>query len=208
NSAFTYKDAAVDVKRVGRELGVRYVLEGSVRRSGQRVRVSAQLIDATTAAHIWADRYDGEFSDIFAVQDAIASAVASIMEPTLAEAEQHRVARRPPESLDAWEACQRGYWHLYRFTAEENDVARTFFRKAVDLDRGFASAHCGLVLAIFWDFWLYSRRSMAEAASEALGVARTAVQAGEGDAMADALLGVVASGSRGVSSGLRSGSRA
>src|SRR5690348_8727791 len=120
NSSFTYKGQAVDVKQVGRELGVRYVLEGSVRKSGNRVRVTAQLIDATSGAHVWADRYDRDISDIFALQDEITAAVASVIEPALAQAEQQRVLRKPPESLDAWEAYQRGLWHFNKYAPEDN----------------------------------------------------------------------------------------
>ena len=125
NSTFTYKGQAVDVKQVARELGVRYVLEGSVRKGGNRVRVTAQLIDAASGAHIWAERYDRDLSDIFAVQDEITASVAGVIEPALAEAEQQRVLRKPPERLDAWEAYQRGLWHFnrYRTGGEQNRVS-------------------------------------------------------------------------------------
>ena len=106
-----YKDRAVDVKQIGRELGVRYVLEGSVRRGGNRVRISAQLIDAETGNHLWAERYDHALADIFSVQDEIAEAVAIAIEPAVAQMERHRAVRKAPESLDAWEAYQRGLWH-------------------------------------------------------------------------------------------------
>src|SRR6201993_5364285 len=104
NSSFTYKRQAVDVKRVGRDLGVRYVLEGSVRKGGDRIRITGQLIDALTGTHLWAERYDRDLSDVFAVQDEIAASVAAVIEPALAAAEQQRVLRKPPERLDAWEA--------------------------------------------------------------------------------------------------------
>src|SRR5207249_1713239 len=115
NSSFTYKGRAVDIKQVGRELGVRYDLEGSVRKGGNRMRITAQLIDATSGAHVWADRYDRDPSDIFAVQDEMTASVAGIIEPALADAEQQRVLRKPPDSLDAWEAYQRGLWHFNRY---------------------------------------------------------------------------------------------
>jgi TolB-like protein len=127
NSTFTYKGEAVDVKQVGRELGVRYVLEGSVRKGGTRVRITAQLIDALTGSHLWADRYDRELTDIFAVQDEITGSVAAVIEPALAEAEQQRVSRKAPESLDAWEAYQRGLWHFYKYAGDENRIAQTSF---------------------------------------------------------------------------------
>jgi adenylate cyclase len=123
NSSFTYKGKAVDVKQVGRELGIRYVLEGSVRKGGNQMRITAQLIDATSGAHVWADRYDRDVSDIFAVQDEITASVAAIIEPALADAVQQRVLRKPPDSLDAWEAYQRGLWHFNKYSPEENKTA-------------------------------------------------------------------------------------
>ena len=112
NSSFTYKGRAVDVKQVGRELGVRYVLEGSVRKAGNRIRVTAQLVEAETGNHVWAERYDRDLADIFAVQDEITEAVTIAIAPAIAEAELQRAMRKPPESLDAWAAYQRGLWHL------------------------------------------------------------------------------------------------
>jgi adenylate cyclase len=112
NSCFTYKGRAVDVKQVGRELGVRYVLEGSLRKAGNRIRVTAQLVEAETGKHVWAERYDRDLADIFAVQDEIAEAVTIAIAPAIAQAEQQRAMRKPPDSLDAWAAYQRGLWHL------------------------------------------------------------------------------------------------
>jgi adenylate cyclase len=106
NSSFTYKGKAVDIKQVGRELGIRYVLEGSVRKGGNRLRITAQLIDAVSGAHVWAERYDRDLSDVFAVQDELTATVAGLIEPALAQAEQQRAMRKPPERLDAWEAYQ------------------------------------------------------------------------------------------------------
>jgi adenylate cyclase len=120
NSSFTYKGRSVDVKLVARELGVRYVLEGSVRKAANRIRVTAQLIDAISGSHLWAERYDRDLSDIFAVQEEIAASVVGIIEPALTEAEQQGVLRKPPERLDSWEAFQRGLWHFYKYAPEEN----------------------------------------------------------------------------------------
>jgi adenylate cyclase len=189
NSAFVYKGQAIDVKQVSRELGVRYVLEGSVRKSGNRVRITAQLIDAIVDAHLWADRYDRDLSDIFAVQDDIASTVASIIEPAPAAAEQQRVLRKPPERLDAWEAYQRGLWHFYKYGAEDNKAAQAFFRQAIDLDPAFAPGHYGYSIALMWDFWLYSTRLYSEVQSTTLEEARIAVSLDDKDAMAHAILG-------------------
>jgi len=187
NSSFTYKGQAVDVKRVGRELGVRYVLEGSVRKAGNRVRITGQLIDAETGAHLWADHFDCDLSDIFAVQDQISASVASVIEPALAEAEQKRVLRKSPERLDAWEAYQRGLWHFYKYGSEDNKIAQTFFRQAIALDANFAPSHHGYALALFWDFWLYSTRSFTDVQKTSLDEARFAVSLDDKDAMAHAV---------------------
>src|SRR5260370_33311 len=107
NSTFVYKGRAIDVKQVGREVGVRYVLEGSVRKLGNRVRVTAQLIDATSAAHVWAERYDRALDDIFALQDALTLSVIGAIEPSLRRVEIERARRRRPDSLDAWDLYLR-----------------------------------------------------------------------------------------------------
>jgi adenylate cyclase len=188
NSTFTYKGQAVDVKQVGRELGVRYVLEGSVRKGGNRVRITAQLIDALAGTHVWADRYDRDLSDIFAVQDEITASVAGVIEPALAEAEQQRVLRKPPESLGAWEAYQRGLWHFNRYTQEDNQIALGFFRQAIGLDPNFAPGHYGYALALQWDIWHFSERPFSEAQGTPRDEARIAVSLDDKDAMAHAVL--------------------
>src|SRR5271154_157099 len=148
NSAFNYQGRTVDVRQIGRDLGVRYALEGSVRRAGNRLRVTAQLIDASSGGHVWAERYDRDVSDIFAVQDEIATSVAGVIEPALADAEQQRVLRKPPERLDAWEAYQRGLWHFNKYGSGENQAAQTFFRRAIALDPNFAPGPYGYALAL------------------------------------------------------------
>ena len=188
NSSFTYKGQAIDVKQVGRELGVRYVLEGSVRKSGGRVRVTAQLVDALAGVHVWAERYDRNVSDIFALQDEIAASVAGIIEPTLAGAEQQRVLRKPPERLDAWEAYQRGLWHFHKYTAEESQIALTFFRQAIALDPNFAPGHYGYALALHWDIWFFSGRPLSEVQGLPREEAHLAVRLDDRDAMAHAVL--------------------
>jgi adenylate cyclase len=188
NSSFTYKGKSVDVKQVGRELGVRYVVEGSVRKAGNRVRITGQLIDAITGAHLWADRYDRDLSDIFAVQDEITASVAGVIEPALAEAEQQRATRKPTEHLDAWEAYQRGLWHCYKYGAEDNKTAQTFFRQAIALDPNFAPGHYGYSLARVFDFWLYSTVNFTDVDETALEEARLAVSLDGKDAMAHAVL--------------------
>jgi TolB-like protein len=134
NSSFSFKGRAVDVKQVGRELGVRYVLEGSLRKSGNRVRVTAQLVEAETGNHVWAERYDRDLADIFAVQDEITEATTIAIAPAIADAEQLRAMRKLPASLDAWGAYQRGMWHLSKASAEDTILAEKFFQRAIDLD--------------------------------------------------------------------------
>jgi adenylate cyclase len=184
NSTFTYKGRAVDVKQVGRELGVRYVVEGSVRKVGSRVRITAQFIDATTAAHIWAERYDRELTDLFVVQDDITSAVASAVGPALAHAERQRVIRKPPDSLDAWEAYHRGMWHWVQLKVEENTAAKAFFQRAIDLDPNFGGGYCGLASCYLFEGWLYFTLSFPECVRLARPLAQRAIALDDADAMA------------------------
>jgi adenylate cyclase len=133
NSCFTYKGRFVDVKGVGRELGVRYVLEGSLRKSGNRIRVTAQLVEAESGKQVWAERYDRDLADIFAVQDEITEAVTIAIAPAIAGAEQQRALRKPPQSLDAWAAYQRGLWHQSKATVEDSALAQqsSFSRRSI-----------------------------------------------------------------------------
>jgi adenylate cyclase len=141
NSTFTYKGQAVEVTQVARELGVRYVIEGSVRKAGSRVRITAQLIDATTGRHVWAERYDRDLADIFELQDEISQTIAGAVEPELSAAERERAARKAPESLGAWETYQRGLWHLWNFTRDDNVEAQRVLRRTQKLDPNFATAY-------------------------------------------------------------------
>jgi adenylate cyclase len=191
NSMFTYKGKAVDVKQVGRELGVRYVLEGSVRKGGGRVRITAQLIDAATGSHLWADRYDRDLIDIFAVQDEITGSVSAVIEPALGEAERQRVMHKSPGSLDAWEAYQRGLWHFYKYRIDENKTAQAFFRRAIEIDESFAPAHYGVALAQQLDFWLYSALPWTEVTGSMREEAQIAVALDDKDSMAHAVLSFV-----------------
>jgi len=188
NSSFTYKGKVVDIKQVGRELGVRYVLEGSVRKGGNRLRITAQLIDAVSGAQVWAERYDRDLSDIFAVQDELTASVAGLIEPALAEAERQRVLRKPPDRLDAWEAYQRGLWHFYKYAPEENQRALAFFRQAIALDPQFAPGHYGYALALQWDIWHFSNRPFEEVQGIPRDEALVAVSLDDKDAMAHAVL--------------------
>jgi adenylate cyclase len=163
NSCFTYKGRAVDVKQVGRELGVRYVLEGSLRKSGNRIRITVQLVEAETGKHVWAERYDRDLADIFTLQDEITEAVTIAMAPAIADAEQHRALRKPPGSLDAWAAYQRGLWHLSKASAEDNALAEKFFQRAIDLDPIFAGGYTGLAEALNRAGNMFETRNPAEA---------------------------------------------
>jgi TolB-like protein len=140
NSSFVYKDRAVDVKQVSRELGVRYVLEGSVRRTGSRLRISAQLIDAVTGGHRWAERYDRELGDIFAVQDEITRSVAAAIEPELMAAEGIRALSRTSGDLSAWELVARAQAHFWRMSRSDHEAAVMILERAVEAFPDYARA--------------------------------------------------------------------
>ena len=144
NSTFSYKGAAIDVRRIAKELGVRYVVEGSVRRGGNRIRVTAQLIDAETGAHVWADRWDRDLDDLFAVQDEMTSAIVSAVEPELGAHERKLARARPPENLTAWELYQRGIAEQLKYTNEGLEASIVFFNRALESDQEFALAHAAL----------------------------------------------------------------
>lgn len=144
NSSFSFKGRTVDVKTIGRELGVRYVLEGSLRQAGSRIRVTAQLIETETGHHVWAQRYDREQADIFDVQDEITQATTIALAPAIAHAEQQRAARKPPASLDAWGIYQRGMWHLGKANPQDNALAEQCFRQVIERDPMFAGGYIGL----------------------------------------------------------------
>jgi TolB-like protein len=144
NSSFTYKGKAADAKQVGRELGVVYILEGSIRRAANRVRVTAQLIDASTGHHLWAQNYDRELADIFALQDEIANKVVSAIEPQLYSAERLRVRRKPPESLDAWECVVGALIHIDAWSQRDFASARTLLERAINLDPFYGHAYAVL----------------------------------------------------------------
>src|SRR5215471_12945588 len=190
NSSFTYKGRAVDAKQVSCELGVRYLLEGSVRRGGNRVRVSALLIAAETGTHFWAERYDRDVADVFAVQDEITEAVATAIEPTVAEMERQRAVRRQPESLGAWEAYQRGLWHISQMSAADYEKAKQLLRRAIDLDPNFGAVYSVLALATTSEATLYQTRSMGEAAREATAYAQRAISLDPMDALGHCCMGI------------------
>ena len=149
NTSFTFKGRPVDVQAVASNLGVRYVLEGSVRKAGNRVRITAQLIDGETGRHLWADRYDRNLEDIFEVQDEITRTVVGAIEPEMDRAERERALQKQPENLVAWDHLQRGYWHLFKFERSSVTQAKDHFARAIELDPNFARAHAALAHANF-----------------------------------------------------------
>jgi TolB-like protein len=140
NSSFVYKGRSVHINEIARELGVRYVVEGSVRRSGDQVRISAQLNDVTTGSHLWAERYDRSIEDVFAVQDEITEAIVAAVEPHLYAAESFRAQHKPPGSLDAWDLVMRALSHFWRVTRQDNTVAQALLEKATDIDPHYGKA--------------------------------------------------------------------
>ena len=159
NSSFTYKGRAVDVKQVGRELGVRYVLEGSVRKAGNRVRITGQLIDASTGAHLWADRFDGGLEDIFDLQDQVTASVVGAIAPKLEQAEIERAKRKPTESLDAYDYFLRGMAAFHQWTREANNEALSLVLQGHRTRPQFRFRlwHGGAMLRPAQDGWLGDR---------------------------------------------------
>ena len=184
NSSFTYKGRAVDVKQVGRELGVRYVLEGSVRKAGDKVRITGQLIDTSTGGHLWADRFDGGLADIFDLQDQVTASVVGAIAPKLEQAEIERAKRKPTENLDAYDYYLRGLAGVHRWTREANDEALKMLYRAIELDPDFASAY-GMAARCYASRkaagWVTDR---AKEISEAARLARRAAELGGDDAVA------------------------
>jgi TolB-like protein/Flp pilus assembly protein TadD len=191
NSSFTYKGRAVDVKQVGRDLGVRYVLEGSVRKEGNRVRITAQLIDAMTGRHVWADRYDRNSDAIFAVQDELTEAIVGAVAPSFITAEARRVARKPPESFDAWDYAVRGNWFHSRRNKEDNAEACRLFEKSLETDPKNTMALSGLALSLCWAINYGWVEDLDGARASAHAAARRAVDLDEEDAGAHVSFAVI-----------------
>jgi adenylate cyclase len=190
-STFAYKDRSVDVRAVAKELGVKYVLEGSVRKAGDRIRVTAQLIDGNTGKHVWASRYDREYEDVFALQDEIAETIVGAVEPELGKAERERAKAKRPENLDAWDLYQRGLWHLYHYTKEDLEEAKRLFRRAAELDHSLGAAFSGLAEAYYFSLVYGHSDSSERDREEALVAASTAVELDNEDACAHCTLGRV-----------------
>ncbi|MFZ5676205.1 MAG: adenylate/guanylate cyclase domain-containing protein [Pseudomonadota bacterium] len=190
NSSQIYKGRSIDIRQAGRELGVRYVLEGSVRKAASRVRITGQLIDASTAAHLWADRYDGQMEDVFDLQDQITASVVAAIAPKMEVAEIDRSRRKPTENLDAYDHYLRGMASVHLWTEESNRDALAHFYKAIELDPKYAAAY-GLAARC------YSQRKaggwtvdLARETAEAARLARLAVEFGGDDAVALCTAGI------------------
>jgi len=190
NSSFTYKGRMVDVKQVGRELGVRYALEGSVRKAANRVRVTAQLIDAVTGHHVWAERYDRELAAIFALQDEITERVVAAVEPQLYAAEGIRAKRKPPESLDAWECVVRALSCVNSRSQNDYAMARELLERAIELDPAYAQAYALFAYVMGLEV-LYGWKPREIALARALEAAQKAVVLDSDDAWAHFALGFV-----------------
>lgn len=189
NSSFTYKGKTVDIKEVGRDLGVRYVLEGGIRKAGNRVRITGQLIEAETGTHLWAERYDRPLDDIFAVQDEITLSVVGVIEPSLRRAEIERVKRKRPDNLDAYDLVLQALPFAYTGELENAATAIPLLERALALDPGYAGAQAALAWCFHHQF---SRGGLREEdRTAAIGHARAAATHGGDDATALAMAGLV-----------------
>jgi len=176
NSSFTYKGKAVDIKQVGRELGVRYLLEGSVRKSAGRVRITGQLIDSATGAHVWGERYDGKLEDVFELQDQVTASVVGELLVNVQLAEIERANRKPTANLDAYDCFWRGLAQYVKYTKSGSDAALAYFHKAIELDETFASAYAvaGVVYNVRkQNLWMLN---VAQETAEAIRLARYAIE--------------------------------
>jgi tetratricopeptide (TPR) repeat protein len=184
NSSFTYKNRAIDVRQVGRELGVRYVLEGSVRKAADRVRIAAQLIDASDGTTLWAGRSEGQLRDLFDLQDRVTLHTIAAIAPRLEEAEIARARRKPTDSLDAYDCFLRGMAALHLWTRAGNEEGLHYFKRAVELDPDFAAA-CGLAARCYTQRkaggWMIDGQTEE---AEALRLAARAAELGRDDAVA------------------------
>jgi TolB-like protein/Tfp pilus assembly protein PilF len=190
NSSFMYKGKAVHIGQVAEELGVRYVVEGSVRRGGGRVRITAQLNDVATGSHIWAEHYDRDLTDVFAVQDEITDAIVAAIEPQIYAAESFRAKRKPPNSLDAWDLVMRALSHYWRVTRDDHVTAQLLLEKAIELDPDYGQALSVLATSRMFGVHL-GWVDIATAAPLAERAALAAIQADSEDTWAHTALGSV-----------------
>jgi adenylate cyclase len=190
NSTFVYKGQAVDIQEVGQALGVRYVLEGSVRKANGMVRITAQLVDATTGGHLWAERYDRNLDDIFAVQDEVVEKIVTSLAVTLTDVEQALLVQDLTNNLEAYDYQKRGNWYRNQFTQENNDRARQMYEKAIELDPQYASAYVGLGFTYYED-WSQQWSQDPQVLDRAYEMAQQAIALDDRNAGAHSLLGWV-----------------
>jgi adenylate cyclase len=190
NTTFTYKGKAVDVQAVAKELGVHYVLEGSVRKAGNRVRITTQLIDGETGNHLWAEKYDRELEDIFALQDEITVTVVGAIEPELGKAELERGKTKNRENLNAWDLYHRGVAQLYRWTEKSISSALDYFNQAIQEDPGFAAAHARYAEAVYSYIIFGFSSDLTKDRAETLRWSRKAVELDRDDPEAHLALGM------------------
>ena len=188
NSTFTYKGRSVKVQEVAGELGARYVIEGSVRKSGDRVRVAVQLIDAETGHHVWAERYDRNIDDIFALQDEITERIATTVAPELERAERLRFGSQQPSDLQAWDYYLRGMAFLHEFSEEGNQQAREMFERAVALDPTYGRGHAGIAYSHYRDVFLTLSDEPDWSIAQCIESAQRAVSLDDADAFAHFVL--------------------
>ena len=189
NSSFSYKGTSPGITQVARDLGVRYVVEGSVRKAGNRVRITAQLIDAISGNHLWADRFDGSLDNVFDLQDQITEQIVVAVEPEIQASERVRARRKPPESLDAWELLQRGLSHYYRVNETDRAEAIRLFNEAVALDPEFAAAHAHLAYTLWCSVILGHVGDTAKTVASARAAAEQAVSLDPNEPVAHFTLG-------------------
>jgi adenylate cyclase len=189
NSASVYKEKAVDVSKVARELGVGYLLEGSVRTAGQRIRITAQLIDSENK-HVWAEKYDRELNDIFAVQDEITENIVAAIEPHIYAREGYRAAGRPPESISAWGRVVRAIDLINRFSRKENEKAQRLLRRAIEADPDYARAHATLSWAVWWATLYHYVEDRPAGFAESARHAEAALRLDQGEPWAHMMVGL------------------
>jgi TolB-like protein len=191
NSSFTYKGKSVSLKQIAEELGVGYVIDGSVRKSGDRVRISVQLNDVASGAHLWSERYDHKLKDVFAVQDEITDAIVAAIEPQVYAAENFRASRKPPESLDAWDLVMRGLGHFWKVTPQDNLAAQALLERAIAIDPHYGQALGLLALSYVFGTHMGWNEDRAEIVPAAERAALAAVRADSEDACAHLALAAV-----------------
>jgi TolB-like protein/class 3 adenylate cyclase len=175
HSSFAFKGQPIDVRRTAKELDANYIVEGSVRRAGNRLRITTQLLDGATGEHIWAERYDRDVDDLFAMQDEITAMITGRLEPELGMAERERAIRKPTQNLGAWDCYHIALSHMYRFTPEDNAEAQRLLRRALEFDPQFAEAHARLAYCIILEMVYFEAPPTPEALAEALRLAQKAV---------------------------------